>query len=132
MKVHGETILVDDKEKYLGDHISNDGSNKTNITERKNKGIGIVAQIMTLLDTICMGGQFYFKSAVLMREGLLVNGILFNSEVWYNISEKELRELEEVDETLLRRISKAHSKTPIEALYLELGCIPLRYIILFE
>ena len=65
-----------------------------------------------------------------MREALLVNGILFNSEIWYNISEKELQELEEVDETLLRRILKAHSKTPIEALYLELGCIPLRYIIM--
>ena len=95
--MHGETILVEDKEKYLGDHISNDCSNKINITERKNKGIGIVAKILTLLDTICMGGQFYFKSAIMMRESLLVNGILFNSEIWYNISEMELRELEEVD-----------------------------------
>ena len=77
-----------------------------------------------------MGGQYYYKTAIMMREALLVNGILFNSEVWYNISEKELRELEEVDETFLRRILKAHSKTPIEAFYLELGCIPLRYIIM--
>ena len=77
-----------------------------------------------------MGGQYYFKSAVIMRESLLVNGILFNSEVWYNLNENEIRELEEVDETLLRRILNAHSKTSIEALYLELGCIPLRYIIM--
>ena len=40
-----------------------------------------------------------------------------------------MRELEEVDECFLRRILNAHSKTPIEALYLELGCTPLRYII---
>ena len=77
-----------------------------------------------------MGGPFYFKTEIMMREALLVNGILFNSEIWYNISEKELRELEEVNETFLRRVLKAHSKTAIEALYLELGCIPLRYIIM--
>ena len=70
------------------------------------------------------------KSAVLLRESLFVNGLLFNSEVWYNISEQELEDLEEVDEALLRNILKAHSKTPIEALYLELGCIPLRYIVM--
>ena len=45
------------------------------------------------------------------------------------MKEKEIRELEEIDETLLRRILNAHSKTPLEALYLELGCLPLRYII---
>ena len=30
---------------------------------------------------------------------------------------------------MLRQILKAHSKTPIEALYLELGCVPIRYIL---
>ena len=54
---------------------------------------------------------------------------MFKSEIWYDLKEKEIRELEEIDETLLRRILNAHSKTPLEALYLELGCLPLRYII---
>ena len=53
---------------------------------------------MALLDSMCLGGKYYSKSAVLLRESLFVNGLLFNSEVWYNISEQELRDLEEVDE----------------------------------
>ena len=85
---------------------------------------------MTILDELCIGGQFYFKSAKLMREAYLVNGMLTNSEVWYNVTETEMKELEEVDESLLRNILKAHTKTPIEALYLELGCLPLRYIVM--
>lgn len=131
LKVHGERIERVETEKYLGDKISSDckSINKTNINERKSKGLGIVAQIMTLLNTMCIGGQYYFKAAMLLRESLLVNGILFNSEIWYDISEHEMRELEEVDECFLRRILNAHLKTPIEALYLELGSTPLRYII---
>ena len=114
----------------MGDQISNDGSNKLNIRARTNKAVGIISDIMIFLDEMCIGGKFYFKSAIFMREAHLVNGILFNSETWYNISETEMRELEEMDESLLRKILKAHTKTPIEALYLELGCLPLRYIVM--
>jgi hypothetical protein len=84
---------------------------------------------MSLLDDICLG-KHYFETAARLRESYLVNGILFNSEIWYDLKENEIRELEEIDETLLRKIFKAHSKTPIEALYLELGCLPLRHIIM--
>ena len=130
LKAHKDNLINADKEKYLGDQISNDGENKSNISERKGKGIGIVSQIMSLLDdSICLG-KYYFQTAVKLRESYLVNGILFNAEVWYDLKEQEIRELEEIDETLLRRILNAHSKTPIEALYLELGCLPLRHIIM--
>ena len=64
-----------------------------------------------------------------LRESYLVNGLLFNSEVWYDLKEKDIRELEEIVEALLRKILNAHSKTPLEALYLELGVLPLRFII---
>ena len=38
--------------------------------------------------------------------------------------------LEKIDEQMLRNILKAPSKTPKEMLFLELGCIPLRLIII--
>ena len=53
---------------------------------------------MTLLDDICIGGTYHFKAAMLLRESKLVNGMLTNSEVWYNLTENDLRELEEIDE----------------------------------
>ena len=37
--------------------------------------------------------------------------------------------MEQVDEALLRNILNAHSKTPRAALYLELGCLPIRWYI---
>ena len=60
---------------------------------------------------------------------MLINGILFKNEVWHGVKESDVEELEKVDEYLLRGILRAHSKTSRAALYLESGCIPLRYIL---
>ena len=128
LKAHGETIDTAFKEKYLGDQVASDCTNKENIDMRKSKGLGIVSLILTILDTICLGG-YYFESAMSLRNSILVNGILYNSEVWYDLKEKDINVLEQIDEILLRKLLNAHSKTPLEALYLELGCLPLRYII---
>ena len=60
---------------------------------------------------------------------MLVNGLLTNSEIWYGLSESEVNKLEEVDRLLLRQIFQVASTCPTEALYLELGCIPLGCVI---
>ena len=64
-----------------------------------------------------------------MRNGMFINGILTNSEVWIGLKEQHYRELEMADEHLLRGILKAHSKGPKESLYLETGTMPIRFII---
>ena len=60
---------------------------------------------------------------------MLLNGILTNSEVWNGLSENNYKQLEMVDEYLLRGILKSHSKVAKESLYLETGLLPIRYII---
>ena len=65
-----------------------------------------------------------------LRQAMLVNGMLFNSEAWHAVSEKEIKLLETVDEYLLRSLVKGHSKTPLEFLYLEAGAMPISFIII--
>ena len=113
-------------EKYLGDLISSSLNNKSIIADRKNAGIGFNAQIMSLLNDISLGSH-YFEIAKILREAMLINGILFNADAWYDLKETDIECLEKVDESLLRKVLKAHSKTAIESLYLELGCKPLRF-----
>ena len=60
---------------------------------------------------------------------MLLNGILYNSEAWYGVEKKDIILLEKVDEALLRGILGAHSKIPIEALFLETKAIPIRYVV---
>ena len=69
------------------------------------------------------------KAALRLRQAMFVNGVLFKSEAWHNILDKDIVPLEKVDEALLRCILSAHSKTPLDALYLESGTVPLRFII---
>ena len=116
-----------ESEKYLGDILSNDGKNLKNVTARKNKGTGIVTQILGKLSDICFG-KHYFKVAIILRNSHLISSLLTNAEAWYNVTQSDIDLLESVDENLLRRILECPMSTPKEMLYLELGVIPIRYI----
>ena len=116
------------EEKYLGDIISVDGRNIKNIKARVAKGKGINSRILSILDGIPFG-QYYFEVALILRSSLLVSSMLCNSESWYNITKAEINLLESIDLQFLRSILKVPRSTPKEMLYLELGCIPFRYLI---
>lgn len=64
-----------------------------------------------------------------MREAMLLNGILYNSEAWHGVTNAHIAKLESVDESLLRGILQAHSKTPKEFLYLETGVLPIKFVL---
>jgi hypothetical protein len=125
----GDEIMEEkDSERYLGDVISKDGKNIKNIQARVSKGTGIVRNILTMLDGIPFG-KYHFEAAVILRNSLLASSMLFNSEVWYNVTNSELELLETVDLMLLRGILKAPKSTPKEMMFLELGLVPFREMI---
>ena len=64
-----------------------------------------------------------------LRESMFLNGILTNSDVWYNLKKSEIEELEEIDRMLLRKILKTQISWPKEALYLESGAVPIGMIL---
>ena len=128
LKVHGCPMEKVSSDTYLGDIISNDGRNKLNIESRVAKGLGRVSQIMGVLKSVSFGVHF-FEIARTLRESILINGMLTNCEVWYGLTENEVSQLEEIDRLLLRQIMNVPSSCPTEALYLELGCVPVSLII---
>ena len=125
----GETEMKRANEsKYLGDLISIDGKNQKNIMDRKSKGYGIVLQISQMLEEIYFG-PFEIEVALTLRKSLFLGGILTNCEAWYGLTASDIKQLELVDESLLRKILSAPSTTPKCMLYLETGCTPIRFII---
>jgi hypothetical protein len=52
-----------------------------------------------------------------------------NIEVWHNVLKKDIDTLIDLDKYLMKKILNAHSKAPIELLYLESSAIPLNYIL---
>ena len=128
LKVNNENMEKSESEKYLGDIVSSCGTCHPTVAERSAKGFGIANEIISIIDEIPLG-YHRIPTGLKLREAMLCNGILYNSEVWHGVKECDLEELEKVDEYLLRRIMKAHSKTSRAALYLESGCTPLRFIL---
>ena len=128
LKVHNEPMKESKQEKYLGDLINTSGTHRNTIEDRKNKGYGIVNEIIAILDEIPLG-RFKMEIGLKLRQAMLLNGILYNSEAWHSLSETEVRIFETVDEHLLRSLVKGHAKTPLEFLYLEAGATPIRFII---
>ena len=129
--VQEDEHIVEDvsDEKYLGDIISKDGKNSKNIKARVARAKGSVKQIMEILDNICFG-PYQFQVALILRNSLFLSSLMFNSEAWYNVSSSDIDELEKADEILLRKVLECPESTPKEMLYLELGCLPIRFILM--
>ena len=66
-----------ENERYLGDILSINGSNKNNILARRNKGIGVINQILAILDGTCYGPHI-FEVGLLLRESIAKLSLNFN------------------------------------------------------
>ena len=128
LKVHEKQMKNSDQEKYLGDQICKDAKVKATIEDRVKKGYGIVSEINAILDEIPLG-KYRVEMGLKLRQAMLVNGILFNSEAWQGIDKDDIKHLEKIDELLLRSLMGSHKKTPLEFLYLETGSLPINFII---
>ena len=100
LKVHKVNMKEAEREKYLDDMIDKSGSIQATIDHRKSKGEGIITGIMTILDEIPLG-KHRIDVALKLREVMLINGILFNSEAWHGVTKNHIRELEKIDENLI-------------------------------
>ena len=121
-----EKMGVKKEQMYLGDVISEDGKHDKNIQARQNKSLGIITQIMQILESVFFG-KYYFEVALILRSSLLLSSILLNSEAWVNLTEKNIRTLEQMDEMLLSKIMGCDSNTSNVFKYLELGVCPVRF-----
>ena len=99
----GCIITESSNEKYLGQIITSDGTNAANVKNRCNKGAGMINTIESIMKNV-PGGRFHFEIAIILRNSYLVSSMLSCSEVWYNVTEAELRKLEQTDEKLLCKI----------------------------
>ena len=60
---------------------------------------------------------------------LLKSSILFAAKAMYNVKKNELRQIERIEEALLRKLSKTGQGYPFCQLYFEIGHILARFAI---
>ena len=115
--------------KYLGFVISNSGDNMANILEVKKKSIGVTKKISEKLNELKLK-KYYFECGIILMNVILRGSILYASETYYNMKEKELRIIERIEEGFMRKLLKTTTGCPTVQLYLELGQIPARFQIM--
>ena len=60
---------------------------------------------------------------------MLINVILYNSEAWHGLTEEHIKPFHSCDEDFLRRVLKAHAKTPHEFLHLDTRAVSIYWIL---
>ena len=65
------------------------------VQNRVSKGIGLISQIMNILETISVGKN-YFQIAFTLGEAIFLNDILTQVEIWYGLTKTEIEDLENV------------------------------------
>ena len=65
------------------------------VQNRVSKEIGLISQIMNILETISVGKN-YFQIAFTLREAIFLNDILTQVEIWYGLTKTEIEDLENV------------------------------------
>ena len=128
LQIDGNSLEIVSKISYLGDVVSNNGKNVSNIKERISRGIGIINNIFSILENMNFG-KHYFEIALLLFESLLINGILYNSEVWYNLTKKNIQDLSIIDKIFFSRLFSLPRTALSESVYLELGICDVENII---
>ena len=125
-KMHDEKSV-----KYFENFMNTKANHKDTIEDRVKRGWGKVAEIKGLLASMFLG-HHYVEAALLMREMIFVNFLLFSAEVCGNVTLVNIMQLEQVDSVLIRSILGGHPKGPKIALYLETGCLKLRHILSYR
>ena len=103
----------------MGFIISAKGDNVVNIKE----AIGIIKTLLQKLDDMNLK-HYYFECAMIYFNVILRGGILYASETYYNLTERNLRNIERIEEIFLRKKLKTTKGCPISQLYLETGQWP--------
>ena len=67
-----------------------------------------------------------------LPETKLHNGMLYSSEAWSNVKDRDMERLEQVDTAALRNLVSGHSKCSLAFYYLEFGVLMIRHKVMLR
>ena len=115
-----------DEQKYLGFILSSTGNNMANILEMKKKSNGVIRSTLNKLNSLNLK-QYYFECALVLMNAMVRSSLLYAADMYYDLKEAELRQIERIEESYLRQVLKTSKGCPIVQMYLAVGQIPARF-----
>ena len=106
--------------------MSSMGDNMANIRVIKKKSIGIVKSTLNKLNSLNLK-RYYFECSVILLNAMVRSSILYGSDMYYDLKETEVRQIERIEEGYLRQVLNTSKGCPITQLYLAVGHTPARF-----
>ena len=114
--------------KLVGDIINEKGNNSDMINEKIKNAKAALTNCLAMCNEVTMG-LFFVKSSMILYQSVFLGTLLFNCQSWRNLTKSNLKQLEITQIRYLKRMMKAPMSTPNHFIYLELGALPVSYII---
>ena len=93
----GKVLIEQTQEQmYLGFVVSSLGENMANIRHLKKKSIGVTRKILDKLNSLHLQ-KYFFECAIIFMNAILRGSILYACEVYYNLKECEIRQIERIE-----------------------------------
>ena len=119
-------LEVVDVATYLGDQFNSKGTNSDLIKERVKKAKACTVNSMSLCGETTLG-LFTIHVLLLLYQCIFLAVVLYNSQAWSNLTNKDIIDLETVQLKYLKRMLHAPPSTSNALTYLETGSLPIKY-----
>ena len=124
--VNGTCLEVRKFGKYLGDVINHKNNNEDLLTDREKKAIGKLVSIFATVTEVTLGA-YQFDGLVLMYHTYYLSSLIFNSQSWTNITNKDIAKLRTLQLKYLKKMIRVPQATANCFVYLETGILPIDY-----
>ena len=110
--------------KYLGDLFNKQGNNKDLIEDRVKRGIQAKTGIIAFLkENNC--GIHSISVSLLLYHSIFVGSVLFNCQAWSNLTSQDLKKLNTLQCSFLKKLLNIRRSTSNSFVLLELGVLPI-------
>ena len=126
LDVNGRTIKHVLSVKYLGDIVNAQGSNVDMIKSRVDRCHGSVAKLISICKEAHFGQQ-QIEMMFLLYKAMFSPRMIHNCESWSKMTGRYIAEMQSGQLHYLRSVTEVPKSTPIAAVYLEFGVLPIQY-----
>ena len=122
----GEINLPEKLEaKVLGHHFCKANNNSAHIREKEKSSREMLASMGTSINNAHMG-RMYIQTMITLYRMCFLRKLLFGL-TGFKLLVKEMEKLEAINRSILRNFLQVPKTTPVAAIYLEMGILPIQY-----
>ena len=119
------------KYKCLGDQYDETGKNMSKIEKKMEKRKFIAAEVKRY-GSYSQVGKADVSVRMLMMEALVKPTLLFNTETWIDITDGEMKKINQGHYEVLRKVFEQKESTPYYGILSETGYWPYSYVIIYK